>query len=73
LKNKRLAIVAGVGVTFSAIVDTSEKPFSRIKWIGLIENGLNLLVSKGYVDRANRRIKRAYEALDDPDIDTVAY
>jgi hypothetical protein len=69
LKNKRLAIVVGAGVTLSATADASGKPLSRIKWTGLIENGLNLLVSEGYVDRVNRRTKRAYEALDDPDID----
>jgi len=56
-------------VTLSATADASQNPLSRITWAGLIENGLDLLVSDGYVDRANRRTKRAYEALDDPDID----
>jgi hypothetical protein len=69
LKNKRLAIVVGAGVTLSATADASGKPLSRIKWTGFIENGLNLLVSEGYVDRVDRRTKRAYEALDDPGID----
>jgi hypothetical protein len=69
LRNKRLAIIVGAGVTLSATADASGKPLSRIIWTGLIQNGLDFLVSNGYVDRLNRRIKRAYEALEDPDID----
>jgi hypothetical protein len=30
LKNKRLAIIVDIGITFSAIADISGKPFSRI-------------------------------------------
>lgn len=49
--------------------DESGKPLSRITWTGLIRNGLDYLVSKGYVDKSNRRTKRAYEALENPEVD----
>jgi nucleoside phosphorylase len=49
--------------------DQSGKPLSRITWRGLIRNGLDYLVSEGYVDTSDRRIKRAYEALEDPEVD----
>jgi hypothetical protein len=49
--------------------DTSGRLLSRITWTGLIENGLDYLVSEGYVDRSNGRTGRAYEALKDPEID----
>jgi hypothetical protein len=49
--------------------DTSGKPLSRITWTGLIRNGLDYLVHDGYVDTSNRRTRRAYEALEDPEID----
>jgi hypothetical protein len=42
---------------------------SRITWTGLIRNGLDYLVHEGYVDKSNRRTKRAYEALEDPEVD----
>jgi tetratricopeptide (TPR) repeat protein len=51
--------------------DESGKPLSRITWTGLIRNGLDYLVSEGYVDTSNRRTKRAYEALEDPEVDGV--
>jgi hypothetical protein len=35
----------------------------------LIQNGLDYLVSEGYVDKPNRRTKSAYEALEDPEVD----
>jgi hypothetical protein len=69
LRNKQLAVIVGAGVTLSATADISGKPLSRITWTGLIQNGLDFLVSEGYVDRLNRRIKSAYEALQNPDID----
>jgi hypothetical protein len=37
-----------------------------ITWIGLIRNGLDYLFSEG---ASNRRTNRAYEALDDPEVD----
>ena len=51
--------------------DTSGKPLSRITWAGLIRNGLDYLVSEGYVDTSNRRTRRAYEALEDPEADGI--
>jgi hypothetical protein len=69
LRNNQLAVIVGAGVTLSATADVSGKPLSRIIWTGLIQNGLDFLVSEGYVDRLNRGIKPAYEALQNPDID----
>ena len=34
-----------------------------------MRNGLDHLVSEGYVDTSNRRTKRAYDALEDPEVD----
>jgi hypothetical protein len=34
-----------------------------------MRNGLDYLVNESYVDRSNRRTSRAYEALEDPEID----
>jgi hypothetical protein len=68
LRNKRLAIIVGAGVTLSATADSSGKPLSRITWTGLIQNGLDFLVGEGYVDRLNHGTKPAYEALQNPDI-----
>lgn len=49
--------------------DEYRKPLSRITWAGLIRNGLDYLVSEGYVDKSNRRTRRAYAALEDPEVD----
>jgi hypothetical protein len=64
-------IIVGAGVTLSATADASGTPLSRITWTGLIRNGLDYLVNNGHVDASNRRTKRAYEALEDPDIDSL--
>ncbi|KAH6694364.1 SIR2-like domain-containing protein [Leptodontidium sp. MPI-SDFR-AT-0119] len=69
LKNHRLAIITGAGVTLNVTADTSGEPLSRITWTGLMRNGLDYLVNEGYVDRSNRRTSRAYEALEDPETD----
>jgi hypothetical protein len=71
LKNKRLTIVVGAKITFNATAKASGKPFSRIKWTDLIENGLDFLINKGYINRANRRTKRAYEVLNDLNINNL--
>jgi hypothetical protein len=71
LKNKRVVIVVGVGVTLSATADALGKPLSRITWTGLIRNGLDYLVNDDYVEASNRRTRRAYEALEDPDTDSL--
>lgn len=68
LNNNRLAIITGAGVTLNVTADASGMPLSRITWTGLIRNGLDYLVHEGYVDTLNRRIKRAYEALKDPEV-----
>jgi hypothetical protein len=49
--------------------DETGKPLSRITWTGPIRNGLDYLLSEGYVDTSNPRTKRAYEALKDPKVD----
>jgi hypothetical protein len=69
LKNKRLATITGAGVTLNVTADASGKPLSRITWTGLIRNGLEYLISEGYVDISNRRTSRAYEALEDPEVE----
>src|SRR5256714_529 len=70
LKDKRLVIIVGAGVTLSATANVSG-PLPRITWSGLIRNGLDYLVSEGYVDARNHRIRLAYEALEDPDTDSL--
>ena len=70
LKDKRLVIIVGAGVTLSATANISA-PLRRITWTGLIENGLDYLVNGGYVDARDRRTRRAYEALKDPDTDSL--
>jgi len=67
LKDKRLVIIVGVGVTLNATTDASGKTLPRLTWTGLIRNGLDYLVSAGYAQASNRRIRYAYEALDDSD------
>jgi hypothetical protein len=64
-------IIAGAGVTLNVTADDTAKPLSRITWTGLIQNGLDYLVSEGYVDKSNRRTKSAYEALEDPEVDRL--
>ena len=49
--------------------DESGTPVSMITWTGLIRNGLDYSVSEGYVDKSNRRTRRAYEALEDQEVD----
>ena len=68
LKNNRLAIITGAGVTLNVTADVSGKPLTRITWTGLIRNGLDYLVHEGYVGKSNRRTKRAYDALEDPEV-----
>ncbi|KAH7314028.1 hypothetical protein BKA65DRAFT_483675 [Rhexocercosporidium sp. MPI-PUGE-AT-0058] len=69
LKNNRLAIITSTRVTLNMTADISGKPLSRITWTGLMRNNLDYLVNEGYVDRSNRRTSRAYNALEDPEID----
>ena len=71
LKDKRLVLIMGAGVTLSATADSSRQALSRITWTGLIRNGLDYLVQEGYVDRLNRRTRLAYDALDDQDMDDL--
>lgn len=69
MKNKRLVIIVGAGVTLNATSDTLGKPLPRLTWTGLIRNGLDYLVNGSYVNAANRRTAQAYSSLehDDPD------
>jgi hypothetical protein len=71
LNDKRLVVIVGAGVTLSVTADISGRPLPRITWTGLIRNGLDYLVNEGYVDAANRRTRRAYDALDDTDTDSL--
>jgi hypothetical protein len=69
LKDNRLVIIVGAGVTLNATADGFGKPLSRITWTGLIRNGLDYLVSEGYVDASSCSIKRAYDGLENPETD----
>jgi hypothetical protein len=69
--DKRLVIIVGAGVTLNDTADEFGKPLSRITWTGLIQNGLDYLVSEGYVDASNRRTRRAFDALKDIDTDSL--
>ena len=70
LKDKHLVIIVGAGVIFSVTANKSG-PLPRITWTGLIRNGLDYLVNEGYVDAVNRRTRRAYDALEDIDTDSL--
>jgi SIR2-like domain len=63
LKDKHLVIIVGAGVTLSATADTSGRPLSRLTWTGLIRNGLDYLVTDGYVEASDHEIEQAYAAL----------
>ena len=67
LKDKRLVVVVGAGVTLNATADDSGRPLPRLTWTGLIRNGLDYLVNNGRVQASNRRIRYAYEVLQDSD------
>lgn len=56
-------IIVGAGVTLSATADTSGRPLSRLTWTGLIQNGLDYLVTDGYVEASDHEIEQAYAAL----------
>jgi hypothetical protein len=71
LKDKRLVIIVGVGVTLSATSDKSGQPLPRLTWTGLVRNGLDYLVKEGYVDASNPRTRRAYESLGDNHPDSL--
>jgi hypothetical protein len=71
LKDKRLVIIVGAGVTLSATADISGMPLPRLTWTGLIQNGLEYLVTNGYVDASNRRTKQAYAMLKETDTDSL--
>ena len=64
-------IVVGAGVTLNATADVSGRCLSRITWTGLIRNSLDYLINDGYVYALNRRARRTYEALKDPDTDSL--
>jgi SIR2-like domain len=67
LNDRSLVIIVGAGVTLSATADASGKPLPRTTWTGLVRNGLDYILEGDYLDASNRRIRRAYEALEDND------
>lgn len=71
MRDKKLVVVVGAGVTLSATADIAGRPLPRLSWTGLIRNGLDYLVTEGYVEASNRRTKRAYDALEDVDTDSL--
>jgi hypothetical protein len=72
LKDKRLVLITGAGVTLSATADSLGQALPRITWTGLIRNGLDYLLQEGRVNRSNRRTRRAYDALDEQDMGRFA-
>jgi hypothetical protein len=71
LKNKRLVIIVGAGVTLSATADAFGRPLPCITWTGLIRNGLDYLVTNGYVNTLNRRTRLAYDAIENANTDSL--
>src|SRR6266511_5114250 len=71
LKDKRLVVIVGAGVTLNTTADVSGRPLPRITWTGLIRNGLDYLVTDGYVDASKRRTRQAYDALKNTDAESV--
>jgi hypothetical protein len=65
LMDKRLVIIVGVGVTLSSTADICGRPLRRIAWTGLIQNGLDYLVTEDLVVASDPRIRRAYAALEE--------
>lgn len=68
LKDKRLVIIIGAGVTLSATADISGKSLQRTTWTGLIRNGLDYMVNCGYLSASSKRIRWAYDALENDDL-----
>lgn len=71
LKDRGLVIIVGAGVTLSATAGDSGTPLSRITWKGLIRNGLDYLVTEGYVEASQKRMIRAYDMLEESDGDSL--
>jgi NAD-dependent SIR2 family protein deacetylase len=71
LKDKRLVIIVGAGVTLSATADKKGIPLQRLTWTGLIRNGLEYLIAERYMDTSNPRTNQAYEALKNTDTDSL--
>jgi hypothetical protein len=71
VKDKRLVIIVGAGVTLNATSDALGKPLPRLTWTGLIRNGLDYLVNGSYVNAANRRTAQAYSSLGHGDPDSL--
>jgi hypothetical protein len=73
LKDKRLAIVVGAGVTLNATADEFG-PLPRITWTGLIGNGLDYLTGGHQVEASDKNtVEQAYMALNDknPNVNRV--
>ena len=71
LKDKRLVIIVGAGVTLNATADITGMPLPRITWTGLIRNGLDYLLTDGYVNASDESIRQAYAALEKTDTDSL--
>jgi hypothetical protein len=46
-------------------------PLQRMTWTGLVRNGLDYLVTDGYMDASDESIKQAYAALEKTDTDNL--
>ena len=54
LKDKRLVIIVGAGITLSVTSVISRQPLPRLTWTDLVWNGLDYLVN----DASNRKTRR---------------
>jgi hypothetical protein len=70
LKDKRLVIIVGAGVTLSVTSDISRQPLPCLIWTDLVRNGLDYLVNEGmWMPLIGRQ--GAYESLGDDDPDSL--
>jgi hypothetical protein len=72
LKQYRLVIVIGAGITMGATSDDQwNNPLPRTTWKGLIMNGLDYLVQEKYLKESDIWIKTAREMLQRGDLQSV--
>ena len=67
LRERRLVVLVGAGVTLNATSDNSGRPLNRLTWKGLIRNGLDFLNQGNHVQNPYPRKRRAYEFLEEDD------
>ncbi|KAF1812865.1 hypothetical protein P152DRAFT_481758 [Eremomyces bilateralis CBS 781.70] len=66
LKDKKLVIVTGSGVTLNATATLSGDALDELSWTGLINHGLDFLVKSGKVEADDDDLRNARKKLKDP-------